>query len=339
MRKNDFTLRKDHETIRNNVGFYVFTHQILEVNGKDATKFLDYIFLNTIHNTKLDGAKYTTMLNEDGIIIDDVIVFRLEENLYWVSTLYIIEMIQWFDKHKADYDIEYRNVTKDVAMWAVQGPDSRNVLNKILEYKLDDMKFFDFKKNKLDNIDIKVSRSGFTGELGYELYFEPRYGDIVRKELFEKGAEFNIEEIKSDVILTSIPGEKGYILMSDLQGLNPFEAGFAWSVHLDKDFIGKEALEKITVEDAKQRLLGYTTEEEVDINPGALVKVNGKEVGKVTKATYGYTIEKYFGYIVLDKEYANIGENIDIVDGDKVIKAIVTDRIFYDIDDKRRFGR
>ena len=339
MRKNDFTLRKDHETIRNNVGFYVFTHQILEVKGKDATKFLDYIFLNTIHNTKLDGAKYTTMLNEDGIIIDDVIVFRLEENLYWVSTLYIIEMIQWFDKHKADYDIEYRNVTKDVAMWAVQGPDSRNVLNKILEYRLDDMKFFDFKKNKLDNIDIKVSRSGFTGELGYELYFEPRYGDIVRKELFEKGAEFNIEEIKSDVILTSIPGEKGYILMSDLQGLNPFEAGFAWSVHLDKDFIGKEALEKITVEDAKQRLLGYTTEEEVDINPGALVKVNGKEVGKVTKATYGYTIEKYFGYIVLDKEYSNIGENIDIVDGDKVIKAIVTDRIFYDIDDKRRFGR
>ena len=339
MSKNDFTLRKDHETIRNNVGFYVFTHQILEVKGKDATKFLDYIFLNTIHNTKLDGAKYTTMLNEDGIIIDDVIVFRLEENLYWVSTLYIIEMIQWFDKHKADYDIEYRNVTKDVAMWAVQGPDSRNVLNKILEYRLDDMKFFDFKKNKLDNIDIKVSRSGFTGELGYELYFEPRYGDIVRKELFEKGAEFNIEEIKSDVILTSIPGEKGYILMSDLQGLNPFEAGFAWSVHLDKDFIGKEALEKITVEDAKQRLLGYTTEEEVDINPGALVKVNGKEVGKVTKATYGYTIEKYFGYIVLDKEYSNIGENIDIVDGDKVIKAIVTDRIFYDIDDKRRFGR
>ena len=81
------------------------------------------------------------------------------------------------------------------------------------------------------------------------------------------------------------------------------------------------------------------TNEDVDINPGAIVKVDSKVVGKVTKASYGYTIEKYFGYVVLDEDYANIGQNIDILNGDKIVKSIVTDRIFYDIEDKRRFGR
>src|SRR5699024_241856 len=174
MLKNDQVRRKDHETIRKHVGFYDFTHEVLEVGGKDATKFLDYIFLNSIHNTKLDGAKYTTMLNEDGIIIDDVIVFRLEENLYWVSTLFIEEMIEWFDKHKEGFKVQYHDITEEMAMWAVQGPDSRKVLNKILEDNLDDMKFFDFTRNRIQDVEIRVSRSGFTGELGFELYFHPR---------------------------------------------------------------------------------------------------------------------------------------------------------------------
>ncbi|HLR20500.1 MAG TPA: aminomethyltransferase family protein [Tissierellaceae bacterium] len=339
MLKNDQVRRKDHETIRKHVGFYDFTHEVLEVGGKDATKFLDYIFLNSIHNTKLDGAKYTTMLNEDGIIIDDVIVFRLEEDLYWVSTLFIKEMKEWFEKYKEGFDFQYKDITEEISMWAVQGPDSRKLLNKILEENIDDMKFFDFKENKVDNIPVRISRSGFTGELGYEIYANPRCEDILRKELLEKGKEFNVKEMETDVILTSIPAEKGYVIMSDLEGLNPYEAGFAWSIRWNKDFIGKEALEKVKDDNPKQRLLGYITDEDVDIEEKSIIKVDDKEVGKVTKSAYGYTVEKNIGYVVLDKEYANKDQEIEIVNGDDVVKAVVTDRVFYDKDDERRYGR
>lgn len=341
MRKNDQTLRKDHETIRKHVGFYDFTHQLLEVKGKDSAKFLDYVFLNTIGKTKIDGAKYTTMLNEDGIIIDDVIVFRLEDELFWVSTLFIDKMIEWFDKYKKGYEVGYVNITAQTAMWAVQGPDSKVVLNKMLAESLDGMKFFEFKKNKLGDLDIKVSRSGFTGELGYELYFEPKYGDFVREQLLEKGKDYGIAEIKSDVILTSIPAEKGYVIMTDLEGLNPYEAGFDWSIHWDKDFIGKAALEKAKADNPKQRLLGYIADEKIDfdIEAEASVKVDNNVVGRVTKATYGYTEEMNLGYVVMDKEFANIGQEIEIHTGEKVAKAVVTERVFYDKEDNRRFGR
>lgn len=339
MRKDDQVLRKDHETIRHHVGFYDFTHELLEVGGRDVTKFLDYVFVNSIENTKLDGAKYTTMLDENGIIIDDIIVFRLEEELYWVSTLFIEEMIKWFDKKSDGFNVEYNDITEEMAMWAIQGPDSREVLNKILEKNLEDMKFFDFEENKLNDIPIRVSRSGFTGELGYELYFHPKHSDTVRKELLDKGKEFNIKETDSDVILTSIPAEKGYVIMSDLEGLNPFEAGFDWSIHWDKDFIGKEVLEKIREESPKQRLLGYTTESPIDVEEGSTVKIDDKEVGKVTKATYGYTVEKNIGYVVLDEEYANLDQEIEILSGDNVVKAVTTERVFYDKNDERRYGR
>jgi aminomethyltransferase len=86
---NDDIMRKQHEAVRNAVGWYDWTHKLLEIAGKDATAFLDTIFPNPIAKTKVGSARYTTMLNEDGIIIDDVIVFRLEENKYWISTLYI----------------------------------------------------------------------------------------------------------------------------------------------------------------------------------------------------------------------------------------------------------
>ena len=299
------------------------------------------MFLNSIHNTDIGGAKYTTMLNEDGIIIDDVIVFRLEENLYWVSTLFIDKMIQWFDQHKNSFDIHYEDITKTTAMWAVQGPDSKKVLNKMLAHNIDDMKFFSFEKNKLGDIDIHVSRSGFTGELGFELYFDPQYGDMVREKLLENGKEYEIREIKTDVILTSIPAEKGYVIMSDLEGLNPYEAGFDWSIHWNKDFIGKQALEKIKADNPKQRLLGYVADDKVnfDIEPGSKVTIDGKEVGRVTKATYSYTQEMHIGYVVIDKDFADIGQKIEIVSGGKNVGAVLTERMFYDKEDNRRFGR
>ena len=122
MRKNNVEVRAEHEAIRNSVGYYDFTHKLLEVKGPDAKNFLDKMFIAGIGKAKVGVAKYTTMLNEDGIIIDDVIVFHIEEELYWVSTLYIDELIAWFDAHRCCENVEYKEITGITTMLCCSGP-------------------------------------------------------------------------------------------------------------------------------------------------------------------------------------------------------------------------
>lgn len=336
MRKNELSLRNEHEAIRNRVGFYNFTHQLLEVTGVEAGDFLDKMFVNSIGKTKVGSAKYTTMLNEDGVIIDDVIVFRIEDKKFWVSTLYIDNMIKWFNGHKGASKVEYKDITSITSMYAVQGPNSKEVLNSFLKESIDDIKYFTIKDNMIGNIPVKIARSGFTGELGYEIYVEPKYNELVEAKLFESGKPFDIVQMTTDVILTSLPGEKGYVLMSDLAGTNPLEVDFDWTVDWSKDFIGKKALEKVKAEGAKRRLIGFTVDDDAAvIEAGAAVIVNGKEAGKVTKFTYGYTVEKNIGYALVDRALAKVGDKATIGGA----AATLTERIFYDTENNRPKGK
>lgn len=333
--KNQANLRKEHEAVRNNVGFYDFTHELLEVTGKNAAKFLDKMFVNSVEATKPGNGVYTTMLNEDGIIIDDVIIFRLEDERFWVSTLFIEDMKKWFDNYADMEDLHFKDIADDMKMWAVQGPNSRKLLNELLKKDISDMEFFEIKDNNIGDIDVKVARAGFTGELGYEIYAKTEYAEKIEKALSEKGKKYDIVNLQTDVILTSLPGEKGYVIMDDLKGTNPLEVNFGWSVDWDTDFVGKETLEKVKAEGPKRRLRGYTVEDDdVNIKSDDKVKADGKEVGRVTKAFYGYTLEKSLGYILLDSEYAKMGNKVTIVTVDGDVEATLQERVFYDPKDK-----
>lgn len=339
MIKERINLKDDHRTVRERVGFYDFTHQLLEVKGKDARKFLDRIFVNSIAKSKPGMAKYTTMLNEDGVIIDDVIVFCMKEDEFWISTLFIDDMNNWLEKNKGDMDIKIKDITKDYSMWAVQGPDSLKVLNKILRDDISDMKFFEMRANRLGNIDVFISRSGFTGELGYEVYFNPKYNDLVDEALLKEGKKYGIKKIESDVTVTSLPIEKGYVMMDDLEGLNPLEAGFGWSINWNKDFVGKEALENINPDAKKNRLIGFklpNSDDKVDV--GAKVEINNEEVGKVRKSTYGYTVGETIGYALIDEDLAKVGDEVSIKTEGKELNGVLTERIFYDHDNEKRYG-
>ncbi|RVU54334.1 aminomethyltransferase family protein [Anaerosphaera multitolerans] len=335
MLKNDVTRRKEHEAVRNSVGFYDFTHQLLEVTGVDSPSFLDKIFVAYLSKAKVGDAKYTTMLNEDGIIIDDVIVFRIEEKKYWISTLYIAELIAWFDAHKGDFNVSYEDITSKTTMYAVQGPNSKAVLNDFLKTNLDSMKFFTIADNAIDDVPVKIARSGYTGELGYEIYCNPKDKELVESKLMECGKAFDILNITTDVIVTSLPREKGYTLMSDLAGANPLEVDFGWTVGWSKDFIGKEALEKVKAEGAKRRLLGFTVNDDAaEIEAGAAVSFNGEEVGKVTVFTYGYTVEKNIGFALVELDKVKIGDTVDIGE----YKAQLSEKVFYDPENERVRG-
>lgn len=337
MRKNNLKLRKEHEGIRNKVGFYDFTHELLEVTGRDARSFLDLMFVNNISSSKVGQGKYTTMLNERGHIIDDVIIFRMEDDMYWVSTLYLEEMLSWFEPYTNGFDIEFKDIKDVTLMYAIQGPNSREVLNDFLAENIDDLKFNWIKDNKINDVPVKVARCGFTGEIGYELYFAPEHIDLIESKLHESGEPFNIKEITTDVVLSSLPTEKGYMLMRDLQGINPIEAGLGWTVDWSKDFVGKEAVQASKENGHARSLVGFTVEEDdAEVELASEIKLGDKLVGKVSNYTYGYTVEKNIGLALIDNTLINVGDQVSI--GDQGTEAILTNSVFYDPRDNRRRG-
>ena len=341
---NDPVMRAQHEAVRNTVGWYCFTHYLLEVTGADATDLLDKIYVSSIAKTKVGRAKYTTMLNEDGIIIDDVIVFHLEEDKYWISTLHLNnKLIPWLDDHKGESNVAYEDITSTTEMYAIQGPKSKDLLNALLAENVDEQKFFSIRDNKIDNVPVKIARSGYSGELGYEIYVAAEQAGFVETKLAECGKAFGgVEVTEFQVKVWSLPSEKGYNLMSDLRGTNPFEVGFEDSIDWSKDFIGKEALEKVKAEGPQRQILGFIVDDEaVQIEGmnrgsfGAVVKVNGEDAGRVTKYVYSYTLEKSIGFALVDRAKAKVGDRLTISGH----AAIFTDKVWYDAENKRHLGK
>jgi aminomethyltransferase len=331
--KYDDIKRAEHEAVRKTAGWYYFTHQILEVTGADAAAFLDKMFAKPIANLAPGGARYTTMLNEAGLIRDDVVVFRWEKDKFWVSTLYLRKMVPWFDAHKGAAKAEYKDITESWDMYAVQGPKSKDMLNVLLEKKIDDQKFFTIRDNRIDGIPVKISRAGFSGEkLGYEIYVAPESRGKIEEKLTEQGRASGAKHVEEfQIMVWTLPTEKGLYLMTDIGRLTPFEAGLDQGIDWNRDFIGREALEKIREEKPTRSILGYIVDEDdahIEARDkggaGAKVILNGEEIGRVLKHTYGYTCGKSIGYVLVNSSKARIGDRVILND----YQATLTERVF-----------
>lgn len=283
-----------------------------------------------------DGqGKYTQMLDEDAKIIDDLIVFKVENDGYWISTLYADQMIEVFERFIDEYDVEYQDIRNDYLMYAVQGPDSRKVLNKILDNDISDMSWFSVAPNYIEYFPVLIARAGFTGELGFEIVAEKKYRNAIERRLWLAGEEFGIKNTTSDAILSSLPREKGYVLVSDVSETNSLESGFGWAVDWDTDFIGKEELQRVKENGPEKNLLGLElSDDEIDestLEPGTPVQKDGQEVGKLTTITYGFTVGKYIGYALVDRDKAGKGDEVTV----NRLKGKPVNRMFFDTSNER----
>jgi aminomethyltransferase len=320
--------RDEHMAVRKTAGWYLFTHQLLEVTGKDSGAFLDLIFANPIANLKVCADRYTTMLNEAGVILDDVVVIRLAENQYWVSTLFLPKLLVWLEAHKEGFDVEYKDITKQYHMYAVQGPKSKELVNALAETSIDDLKFFNITDNKIDGFPVKINRAGFTGEkLGYELYVPADKAAFMEDRLREAGKKFGAKEVTEfQVLAWTLPTEAGFYYMRDLRDCNPFEVGLTRGIGWDKEFIGKEALLKVKEEGPARETLGFTVDElDVFVNamdlggPGAIVMLNNEEIGRVAKFNYSYVLEKNVGYLRVKRGLLKPGDHVQIKQYDAIV--------------------
>ena len=222
--KEDKVARADAEAIRKGVGFYRWTHDLVEITGKDALEVLQKIYISDISKVAVGRSKYTASLDEAGEIIDDMIVMHMADGLYWVSDLYGPRLLPWIEQHKGGADIHAKIITYDWDMYAVQGPDSLKAMNAMLDAPVDDLKRFGICERKLGGIPVYIHRSGFTGENGYEIYSAFDKSAEVHDLALKAVASVGGRELQTlEVYVRSIPMEKGFALKQDFKHLSPYE--------------------------------------------------------------------------------------------------------------------
>ena len=325
--REDKLARLDAETIRKSVGWYRWTHDLVEVTGADALEILEKIYVSNIGKVLPGKTKYTAMLDEKGEIIDDVIVMHMSEGVYWVSTLYGPRLIPWIEAHAEGKDVRTRLITYDWDMYAVQGPESPAALEKLLDTPLEGMKRFSVAASAIGGIPVYVHRSGFTGENGFEIYCAAEKTGEIRNRIAAAVEASDGREIYTlEVYVRSIPMEKGFALKQDFKHLNPFECGLGWSVDLEKEFIGKEATLAIR-ENPRYQMVGlvFDWESTEDISIWERVYLYGVEVGRCAQAIYGYTVDKNIGFATIR---AGIPEGTRVTVGPNGSPATVVSKVF-----------
>lgn len=331
--KYDDMKRREHMAVRTSVGYYLFTHQLLEVTGEDSVAFLEWVYPKSVGDMVMGSSRYIPLLDEAAEIIDDIILMRTDEQRFVISTLFLTKHLAWISDHAGIYRVSFRDITKQYHMFAVQGPNSLDMMNALLEKPIDSLKFFHFCDNKVDDIPVKVHRAGFTGEArGYELYFAAAGLADMEAKLAAAGKAFDAVEVTEfQVMAWTLPTEAGYYYLRDLLHTNPFEVGLTHGIAWDREFFGKEALLKIREEGAKREMLGFTmAEDDAAVNgkdqggPGDAVIANGEEVGRVSKFNYSFVKESNVGYILAKKGALKKGDTVRI----RRYDAVITDKKF-----------
>lgn len=310
----------EHHVVRKAVGVFDVAHMgEFEVVGKDALAFIQKITTNDASKLEPGKVQYSAMCYKDGGIVDDLLVYCLDEETWMlvVNGANIDKDWAWCVENSKGFDVQLINATDDVNLLAVQGPNSLKVVQKLTETDLSDVEFYTFKLGKICGHDAILSRTGYTGELGFELYFRggEAAAELVWDELFAKGEEFGIEPVGLGCRDT-LRLEKGYCLYgNDIdQTTNPLEAGLGWITKLPKgEFNGSDVIAKVKEEKPKRNLVAFVSSSERFI-PRQHYKIfaGDNEIGEVTSGNLSPTLEKPIGMGYVAAEFKAPGTKIDI---------------------------
>lgn len=324
------SILEEHRCVRRSVGVFDVSHMgEIEVWGNDASAFVQKIAVNDVSKLSYGKVQYSAMCYDDGGIVDDLLVNDFGDHfMLVVNAANIAKDFEWMQKHVFG-DVKLVDRSDEISLLAVQGPKSIDTLQKLTDINLADVPYYTLVQGKLAGVDMIISRTGYTGEIGFELYFS---SDISTSEnvwnaIMDAGKEFNIQPIGLGARDT-LRLEMGYRLYgNDIdQTTNPLEAGLGWIIKLDKgDFIGRDALLKIKQQGLKRKLVGFIiAEDKAFPRHGCEIRVNGSSVGVVTSGTVSPILEKAIGMGYVALLYAELGKTVQIVIRNKEAKAEVT---------------
>lgn len=331
----------EHNAVRNAAGLFDVSHMgEVVIRGTDAAPYLQNLVTNDVSVLKNDQILYTLMCYENGGIVDDLLVYKFSNEHFClvINACNIEKDFSWMVKRTDIYDVEITNCSCNVAQIAIQGPKSQKILQKLTDTDLNNIEFFNFKNDVLiDGIKCIVSRTGYTGEDGFEVYTQIDKIEKLWHKLLKIGKEEGIkpaglgcrDTLRFEASLPLYGNEIS-------EEINPLEAGLAYFVKLQKQsFIGKEALLSQLKEGFKRKLVGFEMKDRGIPRHGYKVTVLGEEIGVVTTGYLSPTLKKNIGLALLDIKYCKLGTEIEIVIRDKSLKAEVINKNFYKNNYKR----
>jgi aminomethyltransferase len=306
----------------------------VEIKGPDATKFVQYLTPRDISNCDVGQCKYILLTDNNGGILNDPVLLRIEENHYWLS-LADSDILLWAKGVLINSGMDVQLCEPDVSPLQLQGPKSREIMKKIFGEQIDEIGYYRFKKLKKFGIPLIISRTGWSSELGYEIFLcDGSKGSMLWEEIMKIGAPLGLKPGHTSTIRRVEGAMLSY--HADINSNNnPYEVGLERLVDLDKDddFIGKLALTNIKKNGAKNKQIGLVIECDPLQNPNNEfwdIINNNKKIGKVTSAVYSPRLEKNIALAIIESKYAKVGSRFKIGINDAFINCEQVSLPFYD---------
>ncbi len=309
---------EEHKAVRSSVGVFDVSHMgEVIIRGEKALDFVQQITVNNASKLIPGKVQYSAMCYEDGGIVDDLLVYKKSDTEYMlvINASNIEKDVKWMHQNNR-FNVDIIDESDDYSLLAVQGPNSQSVVQTLCDKPLD-LEYYNFFETKFNGIDLVVSRTGYTGELGYEIYFKGTEEDAgkIWHSIFEAGKEFDIMPVGL-AARDSLRLEMGFCLYgNDIDHTtNTLEAGLGWITKLKKgDFNGREALLDVKEKGIKRKLVPMVAEDKCFPRKGYEIKIDGESVGNITSGTVSPILGKPIALGYIEKQFAVPGQKVNFV--------------------------
>lgn len=324
------SIKNEHNAVRNHVGMFDVSHMgEFLVKGKEATAFVDHVFCNEILSKKPSSVTYGMMLYESGTIVDDLLVYKMNNDEYFfvVNASNISKDYDWVVSQTEGFDVTVKNLSNDYSEIAIQGPNAEDKVKELLGIDLNSLEFFHFNYYEYEGNNLLISRTGYTGEDGFEIYAS---SEAILKlwDIFIEGGVAPCglgarDTLRFEAALPLYGHE-----ISDK--ITPLEAGlkFFTKIKSESNFIGKAALLKQQEKGLMRRVVGVELKKRAVPRAGYGVYAEGKQVGVVTTGYLSISLNKPIAMALIDRPYTKKGTEIEIKIRNKMIPGFVRDKKF-----------
>jgi len=326
---------EEHQAVRERVGLFDVSHMgEVRVQGKDTLAYLSHLTVNDPYNLEDGQAQYTAMLYPEGTVVDDLLIYRIgaEECLLVINAANIEKDFTWMLHHIGEFDVVLENESDRTGQIAIQGPLAEKVLQKLAAPGLADLGYYRFRQETIEGMPVLVSRTGYTGEDGFECYLPADHTVKLWKMLLEAGRDEGIQPAGLGARDTLRLEARMHLYGQDMdQTTTVLEAGLGWITKFKKpaDFIGKEALLAQKKAGLDRKLIGFEVTGRGIARHGYPVVDGDREIGHVTSGTHSPTLKKSIGLAYLPRGMAKSGTEFQIRIRNKVVPAVVVKGPFY----------
>ncbi len=323
---------EEHKAVRSNVGLFDLTHMgEFDVTGPKALEFLQKVTTNDVAALDVNQIQYTCMTHPDGGIVDDLLVYRFADHyLMVVNAANIDKDFAWLEKNLVD-GATLTNRSDEISLLAIQGPNAQKLMQELTAYNLDDLKYYHAVETDVAGKTIMFSRTGYTGEDGFELYIPNDLGEHFWKAIHEVGTKYDLAHIGLGARDTLRLEMKMALYGNDIdETTNPIEAGLGWIVKTDKgDFVGKDVIEKVKAEKPKRKLVCLVLKDKAFPRHGYDIYGDSEKVGQVTSGTVSPSLGVPIAMGYVASRLSKAGNTVEIDIRGKRVAADVIKPPFY----------